>query len=213
MDVKKFALRMDISSADDGADLSSWLNSVATDHFVVKENGNASENPHMHAVFSSVQKVASLRQSFRRKFPNHTGNGSYSLKECNDDTDAYGRYLCKGASRDDLPVVVCRQGIDYTDGWVQAMHDEYWVNNALLEKNKKRRAMNMVEKLESICKEKRIRWSDRTAIAAEYVALQREARKPINSFAARATVNTVACLLDDSGEAAQNLAIEIGGRV
>lgn len=92
------------------------------------------------------------------------------------------------------------------------MHDQYWVNNDALLSNRRKRAMNMVERLEAECKEKQIRWTDRQAIAAEYVRLQKDARKPINSFAARATVNTVACLLDDSGEAAQQLAIEIAGR-
>lgn len=212
MDSRAFALRMDILKEDDGSTLNAWLSNNASAFFVVKEFGDAKENPHYHAVLYASAKTASLRQSFRRAFPAHKGNGSYSLKECDEDTDGYGRYICKGADRDSLPDIVCRQGIDYTDGWVRAMHDQYWVNNDALLANRKRRAMNMVERLESICKDKRIRWSDRTEIAKQYVILQKEARKPVNTFAARATVNTVACLLDDSSEAVEQLAIEIAGR-
>lgn len=211
--VKQFALRMDVVSENDSSDLNAWLTQNATSYFVVKEFGTPGENPHYHAVLCSSAKTASLRQSFRRAFPNHKGNGAYSLKECDEDVEGYGRYMCKGADRDSLPDVICRQGLDYTDDWVKSMHEQYWVNNDLLVGNRKRRAMNMVEKLESICKDKRIKWSDRTAIATQYVLLQKEARKPVNTFAARATVNTVACLLDDNGEAVEQLAIEIGNRV
>lgn len=209
---KHFALRMDILSPEDVTSISEWLNGVSSNHFVVREHGSDSENPHMHAVLFSAQKIASLRQSFRRKFPQHTGNSSYSLKECNEDVEAYGRYLCKGGDRESMPDVVCRLGMDYTDEWVKAMHDQYWVNNDALVSNRRKRAMNMVERLELECKEKQIRWTDRKAIAMEYVRLQKDARKPLNSFAARAAVNTVSVLLDDSGEAAEQLAIEISGR-
>lgn len=209
---RAFALRLDVLSEADKENLSKWLTKEASSFFVVKEEANPNENTHYHAVFYASSKTASLRQSFRRAFPNHKGNAAYSLKECDDDVDAYGRYMCKGVSRDVLPEVVCRQGLHYTDEWVRESHDEYWVNNDALKKNKLRRKMNVVETLEDICKEKKIRWTDRNGIATEYVRHYVAARKPINSFAARAVVNTVAVLLDDTGEAVEQLATEIAGR-
>lgn len=207
-----YALRLDVLSEDNAQQLSAWLDKVSSGHLVVREESNPNENTHYHAVLHSKIKATSLRQSFRRAFPDHKGNAAYSLKECDEDPDGYGRYICKGLSKEEGPNVVIRQGLLYTDEWVRQHHEQYWVNNDLIAQARAKRKMNAVERLESVCKEKKIRWSDRTAIATEYVRWQKEARRPINSFAARATVNTVALLLDDSGEAEEQLAIEIAGR-
>jgi len=209
-----YALRAD-SNEHLAANLAAWLVAVATCFFVVKEFGGANgENPHVHVYFESDKKLEALRKDFRRKFPDNTGNGGYSLKACDEDIDAYGRYMCKGSDRDTLPDVVCRQGLLYTDQWVKDMHDQYWVNNDSLMKNKRKRVAlgNVVEKLELECKEKQIRWDDRKSIALEYVRMYKGAAKPINVFYARQVVNTVSCLLDDTGKAEEQLADQIADR-
>lgn len=209
-----YALRAD-SNEHLMANLSAWLTAIATCFFVVREFGSASsENPHVHVYFESDKKLDALRKDFRRKFPDNTGNGGYSLKECDSDIEAYGRYMCKGVDRDTQPDVFCRHGIKYTDDWIRDMHAQYWVNNDSLMSNKRKRANlgNVVEKLELECKEKKIRWDDRKSIALEYVRLYKGAAKPINVFYARQVVNTVSVLLDDSGKAEEQLADQIADR-
>lgn len=209
-----YALRAD-SNEHLMANLTAWLTVVATCFFVVREFGSApAENPHVHVYFESDKKLEALRKDFRRKFPDNTGNGGYSLKECDSDIDAYGRYMCKGVDRDTQPDVFSRHGLKYTDEWVRDMHAQYWVNNDSLLANKRKRANlgNVVEKLELECKEKKIRWDDRKAIALEYVRVYKSAAKPINVFYARNVVNTVSCLLDDSGKAEEQLADQIADR-
>lgn len=209
-----YALRAD-SNEHLAANLVAWLSAVAACFFVVKEFGGANgENPHVHVYFESDKKLEALRKDFRRKFPENTGNGGYSLKECDDDIDAYGRYMCKGLDRDTLPDVVARQGLLYTDEWIKSQHEQYWVNNDSLMKNKRKRVAlgNVVEKLELECKEKKIRWDDRKSIALEYVRMYKGAAKPINVFYARQVVNTVSCLLDDTGKAEEQLADQIADR-
>lgn len=209
-----YALRADSNEHLSG-NLVAWLTAVATCFFVVKEFGGANgENPHVHCYFESDKKLDALRKDFKRKFPGNAGNGGYSLKECDDDVEAYGRYMCKGPDKETLPDVVARQGLRYTDEWVRDMHDQYWVNNAALMTNKRKRAAqgNAVERLELECKEKGIRWDDRKAIALEFVRLYKASARPINTFFARQVVNTVSCLLDPSGDAEERLATEIADR-
>lgn len=205
----QFALRADYKDGDQAL-LSAWLSAIATVFLVVYEEHDG-ENPHVHCVFSSDKNLSALRVSFKRKFTDKIGNGGYSLKECDDDVEAYMRYMCKGDSKDNDPVVLIKQGQDYTDEKIKAAHDAYWVNNAALQSNKKKRKLipncqTVIEKLEAVCKEKGVRKNDKNAIAAEYIKMMKDARKPINVFAAKAVVNTVVVLLDDSGEAAETLA-------
>lgn len=214
MAIVSYALRAD-SNEHLAANLVAWLVAVATCFFVVKEFGGPNgENPHVHVYFESEKKLAALRKDFTRKFPGNTGNGGYSLKECDDDIEAYGRYLCKGPDKETQPDVVARQGLKYTDEWVRDMHEQYWVNNASLMANKRKRVAmgNVVEKLELECKAKNIRWDDRNAIAMEFVRMYRASARPINTFFARQVVNTVSCLLDDTGKAEEQLALQIADR-
>lgn len=208
-----YALRADIT--DDILNvLPGWLAANAKSFFVVKES-HAGENPHIHVYFTSCKKISAVRKDFQRKFPANRGNAGYSLKVCDDDVDAYGRYMCKGVDKETLPDVMCRQGLLYTDAWVKSMHEEYWVNNERLMKNKRKRVQmgNIVEKLELECKEAGLRFDDRKGIAHQYIKLYVNSARPINIFHARNVVNTVSCLLDDGGSAAERLACEIADRV
>lgn len=210
--VYRYALRADLSDGV-ASGLVAWLVVVATAYLVVKES-HAGENPHVHVYMESDKKLAALRKDFQRKFPGNQGNAGYSMKECNDDIDAYGRYMCKGADKESSPDVIARQGLLYTDEWVKDMHDQYWVNNASLMSNKRKRANmgNVVEKVELECKAKGVRFDDRKGIAMEFVKLYKESAKPINVFYARQVVNTVSVLLDDTGSAEDRLATEIADR-
>lgn len=202
-----YALRMDYEEAD-RQDLSAWLSSAGGAFLCVFETASG-ENPHVHAVIYSEKKLAALRKSFQRSFPGKNGNGAYSLKICDDDVDAYMRYMCKGASRDDPPVVLFQQGLDYTPELVEAAHGRYWVNADAIKANKRKRVVcsTIVEELEKLCKDKGVR--SRDAIALEYVRLYKDGRKAINIFHGRGVVNTVAVLLDESGDVAQSLAAQI----
>jgi len=209
----RFAFRMDWADGD-YTRLSAWLAAIATCYLVVFES-HAGENPHVHAVFDSDKKLSAVRMGFKRKFEDKVGNGSYSLKETDDDIDAYMRYMCKGNSREDMPDIKIRQGILYTDENIKDWHDKYWVNNDSIKENRlKRKAVRSgetaVDAVERICKDTGVRKSDREGIAKVYIKLCRDSRKPINTFAAKAIVNTVALLLDDTDENLEQLARIIG---
>ena len=211
--VHRYALRADLTDGI-AQGLVAWLALVAATYLVVKESHDG-ENPHVHVYLESDKKLAALRKDFQRKFPGNQGNAGYSLKECNDDIEAYGRYMCKGKDKESMPDVIGRQGLLYTDEWVKDSHDQYWVNNDALMSNKRKRACmgNVVEKVELECKAKGIRWDDRKGIAMQFVTLYKAAAKPINVFYARQVVNTVSVLLDDTGCAEDRIATEIADRL
>lgn len=201
---------MDIAYAlrvDEGPDVSGWLSRYASTFIAVRES-HEGENPHLHVLFRSTQRMSALRKACQRAFPG--GNGSYSLKKCTDDVSGYERYICKGDSESSLPEVVVKQGIEYTDDWVKDNHAAYWVNNAAIHENRQARkrikSATAVEKLEEICKNLGVKWNDRVRIAEEYIKVCVNARKAINVFQVRAVVNSVSCLLCPDGQAVNLLA-------
>lgn len=208
-----FALRLDYSESDK-EELVKWMESHSTGSVFAVYEDHDGENPHVHVVLWSDKRADALRKSFKRLFPTKIGNGGYSLKPCDDDVEAYMRYMCKGREKNVLPRVIYRMGLDYTDVKIEQYHDQYWVNNDALMSNKRKRGelkLGLIEKIEKICKDEGVRKNDREGIAKIYIRLYRDARKSINTFAARAVVNTVQVLLDDTGEVMEDLARQIAG--
>lgn len=200
---RKFALRADVF---DGfkARLCAWLSIVALGWIVAYECEGL--NKHVHLILDSSYDIKKLRNSFTRTFTECVGNKGYSLKICDDDFDAYIRYICKGPDKDIEPIIWSRQGLLYTDEAIKAAHAQYWVNNeALITNSKKRKAVekeNIVEQVEKKAKELKLKAYDRVGVAQIYIRMFRDARKGINVFAARAIVNTV-CLLLEGGDASE----------
>lgn len=90
---------------------------------MIREHGEKC-GKHYHG-FCLQTKLNTLRQYLKRRFK---GNGEYSCKLAGDDGAAL-RYLCKGASQDDLPDVV------YNDGHVlEQLHSSYWEHNKVYKK-------------------------------------------------------------------------------
>lgn len=199
----RYALRLDVFDTDTFRKrVSDWLSASANAFLCVKELSN--DNHHVHIIMDSVKSIKVLRSSLTRAFPECVGNKGYSLKVCDDDYDAYIRYICKGGSVDDPPVVWVKQGLRYSAADIADAHAKYWVNNAALVENSKKRARvekeSIVEQVEKEAKKRGLKGHDRVELAKVYIRMFRDARKGINVFAAKAVVNTVSCLLEGSGE-------------
>lgn len=178
--------------------MSTWLSKNCATYIVCREL--AATNPHLHIYGDTELQYKGLQTSFRRAFPLHIGNESYSLKKCDGNYDDYLKYICKGDSKLEQPDIICRQGIDFTDAWIVQQHASYWVTNDDLMKNAKKRDNlkfrgTVVEQLEQACKEAKLDGHDRTAIAKLYVQKYVDARKPVNVFHAKGVVNTVCAIL------------------
>lgn len=194
---RKYALRADVFEGFKQR-LIKWLGVVALGWICAYEVSG--DNKHVHLVLDSESDIKKLRNAFTRAFPECVGNKGYSLKLCDDDFNAYIRYICKGDGKDSPPVIWSRQGLDYTDPIIKVSHEMYWVNNdAIIANSKKRKAVekeNLVEQIEKRAKEMGLKAHERVEVAKIYMRLHRDARKGINVFAARAVVNTVCLLLE-----------------
>lgn len=200
----RYALRVDLDGLV-AADVVAFIGRFAVAYLVVRETVDGA-NPHTHAFFTSESKIAGIRKAIQRWLSGDLGNAGYSLKECAPEYDDYLTYLCKGNSSTELPEVVGRQGLDFTDDWVKERHALYYVNREAIigqrQKRKKITTATAVEKLEERCKEAGIAWNQKNDIAREYIRMCKCARKAINVFSARSIVNAVAVALcpDDRAE-------------
>jgi len=194
----KYSLRLDVSS-DTKAKLLDWLPKCAYSWIVAFEEEQG--NPHVHLVLDSVHAEKSLRHHVVRAF-GVKGNSGYSLKACYEDFSGYIRYICKGKSKDEPPVIWSHQGLEYSEASIKEAHEKFWcTRESVIENAGKRRRLkeNVVEEVERLAKAKGFKGFERVEVARVYISLFKTARKAINVFAAKSVVNTV-CLLLDKGE-------------
>lgn len=207
----RYALRVDVREGFKAKFLA-WLPTIAIAWICVYE-ADSIENRHVHLILDSEKDIKKVRNSFTKKFPDCSGNKGYSLKLCNDDFDAYIRYICKGTSVDEPPVLWGFQGLDYTKEVIADAHRMYWVNNESLKANAKKRARvekeSIIDQVEKESKKLGLKEYQREDVARVYIRLFRDARKGINVFAARAVVNTVCLLLEGGDKSETTLAQEI----
>lgn len=192
-----YAFRLTIQSDLDVGALTDWLSVVFDNFLACREEAS---QPHAHVYGRGRLKLKGLQASVRKAFPLHVGNAGYSLKECDSQVYDYLKYICKGVSVDVPPVLVARQGLEYTDEYIDELHQAYWVTNEELAKNSKKRDQlklrgSVVEQLEKQAKHLKLEGHDRREVAQLYVAMYVDARKPVNVFHAKGVVNTVCALL------------------
>lgn len=205
-----FALRVDQSEGYDDAAMSSWLSANCSNFLGTEEQEGA--NLHLHFFLHSQKKLQALRAALKARCSWLVGNGSYSLKPCDDDYEPYINYICKGADEESLPEVKFKQGLEYTEEYIAARHAAYWLKAVELARSSKKRASmsllgNVVEQVEAVAKQKKLKGHEREDIAKIYINMCISAKKPINSFYAKSVVNTVSCLLE--GDQIDILATEI----
>lgn len=206
----KYALRLDVD-INWQSRVSKW-HSENADGFIVAFEA-VGDNLHIHSIFDSHKSIKVLRQSLTRAFPERVGNKGYSMKKCDDNYEAYIRYICKGEDSKNPPQIWCKQGLLYGQDAIDMAHGMYWVNNESLKENAAKRAKvekeSIVDQVEKLAKQASLKSHDRIEISKIYLRLFRDARKPINVFAARAVVNTVCLLLDENGNGEDHLASKI----
>lgn len=194
-----YAIRLD---GTDHSKLTAFLDSDGGAYLVVREL--AESNSHYHAIIHSKKKLPAFRSAFvRAVLDGQHGNGAYSITRVKD-IDKYERYMTKGDSEAELPVVVGRNGVKYNDEWVRETHDRYWkVNDEL---NAKRRKLSMVEAVVCMAKEEKIAWSNREKLALLYIRELADRDKAINIFSVRSNLNLVQIKLCPDDTAIADLA-------
>jgi len=192
-----FALRIDLALQL----VLTWLSEIGASGFGVRETVDGA-NEHWHFAIRSDKKEQALRKGFLKAVPGVRGNGGYSLAVCRDE-ERYERYLCKGNSKDELPEIIWSHGFDATADRIKNIHDEYWNENSAFERRK--RKLPVMDSVLAICKERRVKWDDRTAIADNYIRELVLRAKPINLFSVRTAINSIQVGLCPNDEAVSEL--------
>lgn len=113
-------MRVDAVTPASGEKLVDYCKKYFDEYLIVYEEKEGNNHYHVHGY--TTMPIASLRQAFRRKFPENSGNKGYELKECDADEQGYIRYLAKGDSPNDMPIL-----IDYKGQYdLDELHDAYW---------------------------------------------------------------------------------------
>lgn len=167
-----------------------WVEKEGFGGFAVREV--AGDNEHWHWILHVGSKsIKQVRNSLMRNVKELSGNGAYSLTECRD-KDKYERYMCKGDAEGTGVSLAWRNGLEYSDEKLEELHAAYYTENKKL---KRKATGTMIDYVVDECKRKSIGWRKRDEMAKIYIKEQTARGKPLNLFAARATLNTVQVVL------------------
>lgn len=192
-----YAVRIDLSDSRTPEAIADWLADIGTGYLAVREGGE--ENPHVHVVVAWDKTTRGFRKNFLTKFPSCNGNGSYSITEVKDEAK-YNRYICKGSGLGSPPTIVARNGLLYTEEWIEEQHAAYYEHAP--NPRAKRRLMDAVA---DTCKEAAMDWHDRQGIARVYIKECIRRKTGINTFQAKSAVNLITCLLCPTDAAIEDL--------
>ena len=188
------ATHYDVAVRVDAVDCTALVGVLTADggsYLVVKELEDT--NPHFHCYLRTARKLPAVRAALKRAMPELNGNGSYSVSNCRD-VERYLRYMLKGESVGVMPQVVAANGLGYqSDEWQKSQHDAYWEENAQI--GRKRKLMSVADSVLAACKEKKLRWDDRDAIAELYIRELVSRDKAINLFSVRSNTSLLQCKL------------------
>lgn len=201
----------DISFRLDGTDytlLKEFLKKDGGAYFVVSELEHS--NPHCHGYIHTTKKIHSFRMQFKRAvIPDSTGNGAYSVTAVRD-VDKYYRYMCKGDAKEVMPVVVCKEGVLFSDQWVRDRHDAYWTCNDELMAG--RAKMKTWEAVLQACTDAKIDWRSKEEIAKVYIREVAARNGALNVFSIRSNVQLIQVKLCPDDTAVCDLAATVAGQ-
>lgn len=196
------ALRVDVKGAEDLAKtrLKAFIDDNLTDasYLFSLEHGTETGKPHVQGICYSRESDNILRPKFRKYFPE---NGSTEMA-CAYARDEFlaTRYVCKGDTQGNPPVVWFKAGIKYDNDFILKMHTDYWEYIAKKEDREKQKKMTNFEIINEVVRQSKLKkfdWrSDRVAISKEIIRLLTKNFKPFDVFSTRRMLNLVCSHLD-----------------
>lgn len=203
MSCKGFKLRIDIFAEEDKVRMKEYVASVASAYLVVYEEKEDGRNPHCHAAFYTTFNEKKLRYLFRQKFMETHINvkGSHSLGELWEGEEnhvGHFRYLCKGVSVEEQPVVVAASGMLFTKEEIEKRHEEFWKENDNKPRKRKRvkEELSIEDEVLRQCREKKITVNNHRAVAEIILRTIRERRRGYTKYELERKVNMIMLQLD-----------------
>lgn len=174
-------------------------NSTDVSGFAVREV--AGDNEHWHWYIRSSRKAQPLRVALTRAVSSLKGNGGYSVAECRD-IEKYHRYMCKGDAPEVPAEHVWSKGPEWNQDKFDSLHEEYWAEN---QRMKKRKVGSVQDHVVDEAKRNCTAWDDRRALTKMYIKELVARSKPINTFAVKAAVRVIQCLLCPNEDAIEEV--------
>lgn len=198
-------LRVDVLVDEDLGRVKEWIERTAATWLLVEEDHDA--NRHVHAYMRvNLPSIARLRSAFRNVFgKTHSGNKSYSMEVMWDEEfhEGYFRYLCKGNSLAELPIVISRSGIQFSvEGVIEKFHQEYY-DEAERRKSKRKRMKKeetIEEEVVAICRKRKYTPVHRLAIVETMYDVYKERAKGYTSYEFTRKFTAVMMALDEDGD-------------
>lgn len=135
-------LRIHIADQEQACDVYQYLITICDVVLCVFEQHD--NRPHIHMLFNERKVTQStVIQKLKKRFPFIHGNGAYSCQDVtklkkkkrqdepeSGDPEKAKNYLCKGASINEMPIV-----IGHTDVDIEKYHNDYWTRYLELKSN------------------------------------------------------------------------------
>lgn len=180
-------LRLAVRTDNSYDEVKEFITTKQASGFAVYEKaGDNNEHHHWYLEVNGYKNVQTFRVALTKKIPGLKGNGSYSVKECDDDYERYWQYMCKGAGSGTGPQVVWRHGLIFTDEKLEELHQAYWNENRMKKRAKVEPIMDVVY---DQLKADGTAWRDREAIAHAYIRELYKRNKPINLYSVKSACN------------------------
>lgn len=126
------------------------------------------------------------------------------VEESVDDHQRVYQYLCKGTANGEMPTVIMKNGIYFSDEFIMKYHGAYWAKNQELKNITRKRSRSieppMQDKILEECRSKGLRGHERLAICQLILREYKARSKPFNLFQVRSLCNIISLLLDDASE-------------
>lgn len=192
-------------------DVVSFVENKGASGWCVRETGDDGTNEHWHWYIevTGFKNVQAFRVALTRAVPDLKGNGSYSVKECDDQVERYWQYMAKGEADGEGVIPVWRHGLLWTDEYIDELHAKYWAENHVFKKQKLRHIDEVV--LEKAM-EAKVAWDVPYELQKIYIKELFLRNKPINLFSVRSHCNLLALKLAPDVDSAIEKLIE-GGRL
>jgi len=167
----------------------------STRYLTCREEADETVNrTHIHSHLIISMKPQSFRNKLLTAFPELKGTKDYSFVEARDE-DGMDRYICKGTSLQDMPIIVQKYGLRYTDEYILQAHRDYWEINKSLKKKEKVDKLNMTEDAVKRCRSNKINWDNRDEITKIWVEILKENHKGVDVNNCRRVIRGIMCEL------------------
>lgn len=140
-----------------------WVIKESPVHFIVKHDAdNDDSRAHIHAVMYTSRDIQVLRNEIKRVTPSTTRQYSLgSIKDTDDDVEAYERYMCHGNCQGDIVHVVSAQapasaGDKYSTKWCAEQHRLFYHMRKQWCADKKEKEKPLLDRLIDVCKQEGI---------------------------------------------------------